>query len=285
MTATIHERGYRRYNGPRLGPAHAMRSVYANTLRRILGLGRPARAKVLPIIAMGIAYLPALVFVGVVALLPNRLRDFVPSYAAYYGFVSAAIVLFAVFVAPEALCPDRRSRVLSLYLAAPLTRGTYLLSKAAAVASVMAVVTLGPPLFLLIGLVVESDGPHGTVGVLSILARILVSGAALSTVYTALALAAASMTDRRAFASAGGLLVLLGSGAIVNVLVFGLHAPALLHLLNMGRTPFELVQHIYGKPAFSNNVSLLDDALASAAYVLVGGGVAAWRYLRLQVTR
>ena len=285
MTATIHEQGYRRYTGPRLGPGHAMRSVYTSTLRRILGLHRPARAKVLPILAIGIAYLPALVFVGVIALLPNRLRDIVPSYANYYGFVTAAIVLFAVFVAPEALCPDRRSRLLSLYLAAPLTRGTYLLSKTAAVITVTASVTLGPPLLLLVGLVLENAGPNGPLGVLGVLGRIVLSGIILSAVYTALALGAASLTDRRAFAASGALLVLLGGAALVNILVFALHAPAVLLLLNLGRTPFELVQHVYGKPAFSNGITLLDDALACAAYVAAGFGLAAWRYLRLQVTR
>jgi len=175
--------------------------------------------------------------------------------------------------------------VLSLYLAAPLTRGTYLLSKAAAVTTVTLSVTVGPPLLLLVGLALENDGPAGPLGMLSVLGRILLAGAILSAVYTALALAAASLTDRRAFAASGALLVLLGGGAVVNVLVLGLHAPSLLLLLNLGRTPFELVQRIYGKPAFSNGITVIDDALACVAYVAVGASVAIWRYLRLQVTR
>ena len=56
------------------------------------------------------------------------------TYGDYTFIIGSALALFAALVAPEALCPDRRSRVLSLYLASPLTRMTYLLSKAASVA-------------------------------------------------------------------------------------------------------------------------------------------------------
>ena len=88
------------------------------------GLGRPARWKILPVLTVAIAYVPNIVFVGIVALIPDaRLRDnFLPKYAFTYSFITAAIVLFVIFVAPEALCPDRRWRTMSLYLASPLNR-------------------------------------------------------------------------------------------------------------------------------------------------------------------
>ena len=81
-----------------------------------------------------------------------------PSYSDYYGYVTAAIVVFTAFVAPELLCSDRRDRMLGLYLASPLTRDTYLLAKAAAVMAVLGLVTLGPPLFMLLA---RTDRRHG----------------------------------------------------------------------------------------------------------------------------
>src|SRR5205085_9256955 len=112
--ARLIDTGYRRYDGPRLGAQHATVALWKHTLRRIFGFGRPARWKLLPVASVAIAYVPNIVFVGVIALIPDsRLRNGVlPGYAFTYGFITAAIGLFVIFVAPEALCPDRRSGIL-----------------------------------------------------------------------------------------------------------------------------------------------------------------------------
>ncbi len=120
--ARILDRGYRRYDGPRLGVRGAVRSLAWHSALRALGLRRTFWAKLLPLASVGIAYVPALVFVGVAALLPAALTEgggLLPDYADYYGFISAAIVLFVALVGPEVLCPDRRHRMLGLYLASP----------------------------------------------------------------------------------------------------------------------------------------------------------------------
>ena len=67
--AQLFDLGYRSYDGPRERPAHAILSLAQFTARRVLGLGRGARHKVLPAITLGIAFLPALasVLLSVVA--------------------------------------------------------------------------------------------------------------------------------------------------------------------------------------------------------------------------
>lgn len=288
--ARILERGYRRYDGERQGEAHAVRSVIAHTLRRILGLHRPARAKVLPLLSIVFAYLPAIVFVGVIALFGRfggraQARRIIPEYHEYYGFIVSAIVLFVAFVAPEALCPDRRSRVLSLYLASPLTRLTYLLSKAAAVAIVLAAVTIGPPLLLLLGLMTQSAGPASPLEVLRVFLRILESGVMLALLYTTLSLAVASLTDRRAVAAAATLFLILGAGIVSDTLVFGLGGPRWLEAISLTRAPLDLVAHIFGRTPTVPGTTTLVLALGVALWTSLSGAIAIVRYQRLQVTR
>ena len=103
-------------------------------MQRALGMRRSIWAKVLPIATIGFAYLPAIVFVGIVALFPTSdvaAEALLPTYGDYYGFVIAAIMVFVALVAPEVLCTDRRTGMLGVYLASPLDRDSYLFAKAA----------------------------------------------------------------------------------------------------------------------------------------------------------
>jgi len=288
--ARILERGYRRYTGERQGQAHAVRSVIAHTLRRILGLRRPARAKVLPFLAISFAYMPAIVFVGIIALFGrlggrDQARQIIPAYADYYGFIISAIVLFVAFVAPEALCPDRRSRVLSLYLASPLTRLTYLAAKGAAIAIILAAVTIGPPMLLLLGLVLQGAGPDGFVEFLRVLIRILESGVLFTLLFTALSLGIASLTDRRAVAAAATLFTMIGSGIATGILVLVLGLPSGFVVFNLIRSATELVVRIHGENANVASVPTLVLVAGNAAWIAVFTGIAVVRYQRLQVTR
>ena len=63
--ARIVARGFARYDGPRSGVPGAIRSVAWQSIRATLGIGRLARHKIFPIISVAIAYVPAIVFVGI----------------------------------------------------------------------------------------------------------------------------------------------------------------------------------------------------------------------------
>jgi ABC-2 type transport system permease protein len=290
--ARILETGYRRYTGPRLGPRHAIWALARHSFERIMGLKRPARYKIIPFLTVGIAYLPAIAFIGIIALVPkgNGARlDFIPGPGRYYGFITAAIVLFAALAAPEALCPDKRSRFLGVYLASPLTRSTYLLAKTLAVLTALLLVTLGPPLLLLIGLALQNFGPRGYLNFFETLGQILVTGVALSIMFTAISLAIPSLTDRRAFASAGSILLILGLTTIANIVNFGLHGPDSVLLLALNRLPFELAQRIFtlhGLRTYSQvPLPTVSVVLASIAVTAVAGAVAWWRVVGIEVTR
>lgn len=284
--ARILDRGYRRYEGKRRGVRGAVRSLTVHSVQRALGLKRPVSAKFFPVLSAFIAYVPALVFVGIAALAKRTSLDpnFLPSYQEYYGFVISAIVIFTAFVAPELLCTDRRTGMLGLYLASPLSRNTYLLAKAIAVSSVLAIVTIGPPLLLLLANTLLGTGPDGPTAFLLLLVRIIGAGVVVIGLHASLSLAISSITDRKAAASAAIILVLLVSSSVAGTLFEHAGASPYILLIDLLGLPFRLVTHIYGE-APVEHISIF---ATIGAYLAWTGAAATFlwlRYRRLAVSR
>ncbi len=277
-----------------------MTSVGRLTMQRCLGIHRPLRTKVFPVVVIALAYLPTLVYVGVTVLgnrldrqgLPGRTTamTLVPNYAQNYGQIVLAVVVFSAFVAPEVLCPDQRTGMLGLYLASPLNRTTYLVSKAVAVAAMVSVVTLGPPLVLLIGYSMQGYGPQGFGEWMLTLARIVLAAMVISTLLTALSLAMSSLTSRRAAASAGFLAIVVGGSSLCGLLITQGGMTNRLNLLNLVTLPYELVYRIFDEPSplTINAEAPVPTALLVAAFfawLVLGYAVVSWRYRRLALVR
>ena len=298
--AQILDQRYRAYDGPRHGLAGAMRTVIGTSFRFTLGLGRPARHKFLPWLAVVIALVPAIVFVGIATVLDIDLisEQILPDYHEYYGLIQTALFFFCGIVVPEILVADRRNGMLPLYLSTPLRLWSYLASKAAAVAATLAVITVGPLLFLLVAYTIEGSGPGGVGAWLVVLARILVAGVAIAATVTAASLAISSLTDRRAFAVIGVILLLLGSNLVTGVLVEAADLDPRLYAFNLGEIGAALKDRIYGvgaPPALGDNefaqgqgmweLSTLFVVAANAAWVAAGGALVWWRYRRIVTSR
>ncbi len=114
----VFDLGYQHYEGPREGRMRARRALWVNGVRTALGLGRGSRSKILPTLLF-VAALGLAVILTLVASVAGP-GDQVPGHAGYYQIVSIILLLFAAIIAPELLCPDRRDRVLDLYLVRPL---------------------------------------------------------------------------------------------------------------------------------------------------------------------
>lgn len=291
--ARLVDSGYRRYGGPRLGSSHATIALWKHTLRRIFGLGRPARWKILPVLAVAIAYVPNIVFVGVTALIPDdNLRDTVlPGYAFTYGFITAAIALLVVFVAPEALCPDRRSGVLSLYLATPLTRTRYLVAKTAAVFAALLTVTLGPALIYLIGLSAQNQGPDGFGGFMSTLGKIALSGVIMAAFFAGYSVGVSSLTDRKAIAAAIIFFFSQATAVALQIVSESFDTPLWLLGFSPNNAAIGLVLNIFegADQITAGSAGYIVPVVAHAGGVVfwaAAGLALAWfRYSRLQVTR
>jgi ABC-2 type transport system permease protein len=273
--ARLFDLGYRAYDGRRERPAHAILVLAIFTLRRVVGLGRGTRHKILPAITLGIAYLPALGSVAFAVLANGVVEGDLISYGDY------------TFIAPEALCPDRRTGMLGLYLAGPLDRNRYLLAKAAGVVAVMLVITLGPLLSMLAAFVVAGYGPSAgeTPG---LVLRILATGVATALIYASLALAVSSLTTRRAAAAVGVILLLFVPTNVVRAAIDG-GAPDALDLLSFPLVAAELAYRIFGEhaddPGPIGNLATSTILLGAAAIVAAGALVCWVRYRRIEAFR
>ena len=285
--ARIFDVGYRAYDGPRSEPAWALFTVWRHTVQRVLGLHRPFRHKVLPGIALLIAFLPAVVFVGIAAYLPaiRVLTEILPTYGEYVSVITMALALFASLVAPEALCTDRRSGMLDLYLAGPLDVKRYLAAKWAAVVAVMSVMTVGPLLFIVVSYTVVDAGPS-LGGAPLLLLRVIVSGFGVALFYTAVSMGVSSLTTRRAVAAVATVLVLLIPPIAVGVAVESSGAPDELALLTPG-VATEYAFRVFGEtraqtadepPIARVSTGLVVAGLAG--WILVGGAVCLVSYRR-----
>ena len=306
----ILDRGYRRYEGQRGGVASAMRSVVVSTVQRALGVHRAFRFKVMPILTIFISYVPHLVYVGVVVL-SNRLEErtnsvgfgpagepiprgivnqLIKDYPSSYFTITAAIALFAAFVAPEVLCTDRRTGMLGLYLASPLSRWSYLGAKLIAVSMILLTVTLGPSLLLLIGYSTQGYGPVGFTDWMLTLGRVILAGVGIGLFYTLISAALASITSRRAAASATFVILVMGTGALVQYLVDEARAPVEWGMVNLLLLPIEFAYRVFGQPTqiYYGGFTTMSTPTVYAAFagwIVVALAVIGNRYSRVEVTK
>jgi ABC-2 type transport system permease protein len=286
--ARLFDLGYRGYDGPRHRPARSIVTLALFTARRVLGLGRGARHKVLPAITLAIAYLPALGSVIFAVLADTIVEDDLITYGDYTFFIGSALLLFSALIAPEALCPDRRSGMLGLYLAGPLDRTRYLVAKYLGVLVVMLLITVGPLLFMFAAFVISGLGPPaGDVPLL--LLRILASGATTALLYASLSLAVSSFTTRRAAAAVALVLALAVPPIVVRSAIESADAPNALDLLSFPFVAGDLSRRIFGEmPDEDAPITELSTGLVAGglAAIVIAGALVCWlRYRRIESVR
>jgi ABC-2 type transport system permease protein len=281
--ARLVESGYRRYEGRRRGRWGAFASLMWASFQRSLGIRRRGRAKILPAIVGIIAFLPVIVAIAQAALTQGALVAL--RYPQTFEVTNLAVLLFAAMVAPEGICHDRRSSVLGLYLSSLLGRVSYVGSKLAAVVTALGVVTIGPPIVLLIGLTALDLGPDNAGDWLILLGRILGAGAVIAVFYASLSFAISSLTDRRAFASAGIVMLVLSTDIATDILVNALKAPSWLRVLGVFDVALEMAQRIFGEPGNHPELGVWLLIAGYVGWIALSWAVVSWRYRTLAVTR
>jgi ABC-2 type transport system permease protein len=212
-TDVIHNIGYRKYDGPRLGRAYARQSLFSQSLRGAYGLGRSAKSKVLPMILLGAMCAPALIMVAVAVF--THMNKLPVAYTRYAVLLQAVITLFVASQAPQSVSRDLRFKTTPLYFSRPIERIDYVLAKFAALATALFLLTALPLLILYVGaLLAKLDFGDQTAG----FAKGLVSVVLLSLLFAGIGLVIAAVTPRRGFGVAAIIAVFVISyGAVSSV--------------------------------------------------------------------
>jgi ABC-2 type transport system permease protein len=217
MTSVIHDIGYRHYDGPRLGRSYAVRSLYLHNLRAAYGLGRPAKAKIMPFFLFGIMLLPAAISVGVTAL-ASSVASGPPvaliRYSAYAVYLQAPIAIYLAAQAPVLVSRDLRFHVMPLYFSRPLSRMDYVLAKYGALTTALFIL-MGTPVTILFAGALATQQQHLGTHALHY-AGGLAGCLVFALVLAALGLLVAAFTPRRGFGVTAVMAVYLITTAAVG---------------------------------------------------------------------
>ena len=199
-TGVIHDLGYRHYEGPRLGRAAIIRALYWHSLRSAFGIGRGAKAKIVPFLMFALMCLPAIVNAIALAQHPGQPR--IIDYDTYlYRLRPLVMLIFVAAQAPELVSRDLRSHVLPLYLSRPMRRLDYPLAKLAAFTAACLLVLEIPLIILYVGTIVSATGGSA----IWAQTRALIPGMGIAVLWAvllaAIGLVLASLTGRRAYAT------------------------------------------------------------------------------------
>jgi ABC-2 type transport system permease protein len=146
-SGVIHDIGYQRYTGPRLGRAYSIRSLYVHGVRSAFGFGRSGKAKVFPWIIVGLITMVAVVL----TVIRSQTGQAVLAYWQFANPIVLLLIFFCAIVAPELVSRDIRGGVLPLYFSRPLTRTDYALAKLGALVTALFLVVAGPLTVMFIG--------------------------------------------------------------------------------------------------------------------------------------
>jgi len=194
----IHDLGYRRYDGPRLGRAQIVRALTWHSFRSAFGIGRGVKAKVIPVLAFVAMCLPA--FVNAFAVARGNARLF--GYDVYAPQLRVVVLtIFIAAQAPELVSRDLRSHVLPLYFSRPLRRGDYPLAKYIALTAACLLLIEVPLLILYLGTIASAKSGHDVWSETRALIPGLGVGLMWAVLLAAFGLVLASLTGRRAYAT------------------------------------------------------------------------------------
>lgn len=198
---TIYDIGYRHYEGERLGRQYAIRSLLVHGLGVVWGMARGPRARLAPIVLTAVAVVPAVIQASIASYTGGEAQ--LIGYADYFVQVSMIYLLFCASQAPELVSADQRNRTLVLYLARALRRDDYVLAKLFALAVSVFIIALVPLLVIFMGKVFSAvdaweafrlEAPE--------LAPIIGASLTIALLTSTISVALASLTGRRAYATA-----------------------------------------------------------------------------------
>jgi ABC-2 type transport system permease protein len=237
--SVIHDIGYQRYTGPRLGRGAVFGALYVQGIRAAFGFGRSAKAKIFPWMVAGIVLLVAVIDAAV----KSQANVTLFNYEQFADALSWLVIFFVAIVAPELVSRDIRSGVLPLYFSRPLRASDYVGAKFAALVSAVWLLLGVPQLVIFLGAAFTTK--TGMSGVWHEAGQLLPGwGYSLvwALLFASISLLIASLTGKRAFAAGGIVAIFLMTTPVVGVLSI-LPSSTAQHLAGLA-SPMSLVSGI-----------------------------------------
>lgn len=212
--STIHDLGYRRYEGAREGSRGAFRALFWQGVRSMFGVGRSYKAKVVPVFVTVVTMLPALASVAASGASAGQVPI---RYGALIGAQVMLFVLFGAAQAPEMVSRDQQHRVLPLMFTRDITRTQYAAARLLAMFCAMLAVCLAPLLLMYLGEIGVAPVPATTFDAMGgKIGPVLLHGTMTAWVIASISAALASFSARRAYATASVIGVFLVAAAVVT---------------------------------------------------------------------
>jgi ABC-2 type transport system permease protein len=212
--SVIHDIGYKPYSGPRLGRAQIVRALYVHSIRGIFGLGRGAKAKIVPWFVVAVVLVPAALNV----FMSSAGKSLALEYGSMNYHLMILSLLFVAIAAPELVSRDLRHHTLPLYFSRPLRRSDYPLAKLLALFSAVLLVELLPVVITYAGQVGSASSGHEIwLDSKDAFPAVFVA-VTQSALFSVLSLLIAASSGRRVIATGAIAILFLASTAISGVL-------------------------------------------------------------------
>ena len=211
-TGTVFDIGYQTYAGEREGRSRAWQTLFWDGVKNGMGIGRGGWAKFLPWLVVSPAILTGLVFAAIAAFFEQLGLEVdtgegaevvdLPSHDDLIGVIGFLLLIFAAFVGPELICPDRRNRVIHLYFVRPITLLDYLGARWIALVVLLLAASLLPHITLWIGLLIGVSDSLGHIqDNWTDIPRFIGNSAVFAVFAASFTFAVSSLTDRRMIAT------------------------------------------------------------------------------------
>ena len=265
----IFDRGYKHYDGPRLGRGHAIWALILYSIKRAMGIKKSWTAKVIPILLYAAVSIPVAVVIGIRGFVP----DFDWPYTEFFVFIFVIEGIFVATVAPEMVCGDRRENVLSLYFSRAISRADYVLAKLGATALLTLSISLLPALLYWLGVQLLEDAPlRAIVDTRRDLAAIILTGTLIAVYLGSIGLAISTFTGRKSIAVAITVIGFLISTALAVALYEALEGDIkrFTIFLSPANTIFGLSVGLFAESTEDDWVTTADFSAAVYAAVMLG---------------
>jgi ABC-2 type transport system permease protein len=277
----IYDRGYKHYDGQRLGRKHAFNALVRYSVARAMGIKKKWTAKIVPIILYVVALGTVLILIGIESFVPDETTM---TYPEFFIFIFVIEGMFVATIAPEMLCPDRRENVLILYFSRAITRLDYVLGKLVATAILTLTLSFVPVGLLWLFRQLLADAPLSALkDNIDEIAKLALTGGLIALYLGSVGLVIASFTGRKAIAVPCIIVGYVVTEALVNSFAYALRDRSwsdYVYFLSPGDTAGKLAYSFFPDPEVTGiDFEWWAYSGAMLATIILACAVMVWRYV------